>query len=584
MKISLISVVPSIHDYGMRTISACLKNAGHDIKLIFLLKEFHKKYSETTMNDLVKLTKGSDLAGISLMTNFWDHAIQVTQKLKNNYDFPILWGGIHPTIRPQECLDYADMVCVGEGEETVVELADKMQNKQNYYDVKGMWFNNKGKIIKNGLRGLPGTEEAAIKSLDQIPFQDYDYGSHFVLKGENIVKMDLKIYEQCDYIYQTLPSRGCPFGCTFCINDTLLQMYPHQKPIRKRSIDNVIMELQEVKKKLPFITKIQFNDDSSGLFSVDEIREFSKKYKEKIGLPLIYCGVVPAIFTRDKLSLLVDAGLVELGFGIEAAAKSTKKLYKRPHDNNRVADAIKMVNEYRGQVKADFDIILDNPWDTDEDLIETLMFLSKLPTPYILNLCSLVFYPETALYRKAKKEGLIKDDVKDVYGKYMFGCSNTYLNKLFRLLSDYSIIGIGISPIIMYILTRKITKKLYLHKFLRNVVRALLPFFRFIGQSTRRSTRLYVPGNTIEFGQGKGTYQSDLRVDENMGTTLEDFHSGAVDKFSDDEHVYTTHKKVVFYDGNHKGKTPLDWFERKFRKMKLMLKDRTSSRTSSRTS
>jgi len=112
MKISLISVVPSIHDYGMRTISACLKNAGHDVKLIFLLKEFHKKYSETTMNDLVKLTKGSDLAGISLMTNFWDHAIQVTQKLKNNYDFPILWGGIHPTIRPQECLDYADMVCV----------------------------------------------------------------------------------------------------------------------------------------------------------------------------------------------------------------------------------------------------------------------------------------------------------------------------------------------------------------------------------------------------------------------------------------------------------------------------------------
>ena len=581
MKISLIALDPSILNYGLRITSSVLKQAGHDVDLIFLVKEPCEKYSETTMNDLVKLTKGSDLAGISLMTNWFDNAIQITQKLRNNCDFPILWGGIHATIRPEESLDHADMVCIGEGEETIVELADKIQNKQYYHDVKGMGFDDKGKIIVNESRALPGSKNAAIiKSLDQIPFQDYDYRSHFILKGENIVKMDQKIMEQCTDTYQTQPTRGCPFGCTFCINDTLLQMYPHQKPIRKRSIDNVIMELQEVKKKLPFITKIQFNDDSSGLFSVDEIREFSKKYKEKIGLPLIYCGVVPAIFTRDKLSLLVDAGLVELGFGIEAAAKSTKKLYKRPHDNNRVADAIKMVNEYRGQVKADFDIILDNPWDTDEDLIETLMFLSKLPTPYILNLCSLVFYPETALYRKAKKEGLIKDDVKDVYGKYMFGCSNTYLNKLFRLLSDYSIIGIGISPIIMYILTRKITKKLYLHKFLRNVVRALLPFFRFIGQSTRRSTRLYVPGNTIEFGQGKGTYQSDLRVDENMGTTLEDFHSGAVDKFSDDEHVYTTHKKVVFYDGNHKGKTPLDWFERKFRKMKLMLKDRTSSRTS----
>jgi len=54
------------------------------------MKEFHKKYSETSMNNLVKLTKGSDLVGISLMTNWFDNAIQITQKLKNNYDFPIV--------------------------------------------------------------------------------------------------------------------------------------------------------------------------------------------------------------------------------------------------------------------------------------------------------------------------------------------------------------------------------------------------------------------------------------------------------------------------------------------------------------
>ena len=163
-------MVPVIHDYGLRTISACLKQAGHDVDLIFLLKEFHKKYSETAMNNLVKLTKGSDLAGISLMTNFFDNAIQVTQKLRNNYDFPILWGGIHPTIRPEESLNHADMVCIGESEETIVELADKIQNKQYYYDLKGMGFNDKGKKIVNPSRERPGSKKAAIiKSLDQIP-------------------------------------------------------------------------------------------------------------------------------------------------------------------------------------------------------------------------------------------------------------------------------------------------------------------------------------------------------------------------------------------------------------------------------
>ena len=90
MKITLISIYPDLRSFGIRIISACLKQEGHDVDLIFLLKDFTEKYAEKTMNDLVKLTKGSDLVGISLMTNWFDNAIQITQKLKNNYDFPIV--------------------------------------------------------------------------------------------------------------------------------------------------------------------------------------------------------------------------------------------------------------------------------------------------------------------------------------------------------------------------------------------------------------------------------------------------------------------------------------------------------------
>ena len=95
MKISMISMVPGIHNPGLRIISACLKQAGHDVNLFFLMKEYHKKYSETIMNNLVELTKESHMVEISVVTNFFDNAIQITQKLRNNYDFPILWGGIH---------------------------------------------------------------------------------------------------------------------------------------------------------------------------------------------------------------------------------------------------------------------------------------------------------------------------------------------------------------------------------------------------------------------------------------------------------------------------------------------------------
>ena len=60
MKISVITILPGIHDYGTRTISACLKQAGHDVELFFLMKEFHKKYLETAMKNLIKSTKRSD--------------------------------------------------------------------------------------------------------------------------------------------------------------------------------------------------------------------------------------------------------------------------------------------------------------------------------------------------------------------------------------------------------------------------------------------------------------------------------------------------------------------------------------------
>ena len=495
MKITLLSIFPDIQSYGIRTISACLKKEGHDVDLVFLQKDF-KTYAEKTLNDLIKLIKGSDLVGITLMTNFWDNAIQITEKIKKNYNIPVVWGGIHPTIRPDECLDHADMVCIGEGEETFIELTRKMKKGQNYHDTKGMGFRVNGKKINNGHRPLPGTDASMFKSLDQIPFQDHDYKSHFMLEGENIIKMNLEKLTQTRLLefYQTQPTRGCPFACTFCINNTYLKMYPHQKPIRLRSADNIIGELQEAKRNLPFVKIMLFEDDAFFLMSVKAMREFGKKYKELIRMPLVITGITPSTITREKLAILVDAGLVGARMGIQSAAEKTKELYKRPNSNLQVENAVKLVNEYRGHVKVFYDIILDSPWDTDDNLQETLMFLSKLPTPYQLSLLSLIFFPGTDIYRHAKRDGLIKDDVKDVYRKHFSGVKKTYLNDLFFVLQRYALVGVGISPIIMSFLTHKMTRKLHLHWISINIMKAFFPFFRTCGRKIRKSTLRYKTG------------------------------------------------------------------------------------------
>ena len=148
MKISLISIYPDVQSFGLRTISACLKKEGHDVDLFFLTREFRERYEEKTMNDLLNLTKKSDLVGISLMSNFWDNAIQITRKVKQNHNIPVVWGGTHPTVRPDECLDHADMVCIGESEEAMIELTRKMEKGEYYYNVKGMGFKtNEKKLI-----------------------------------------------------------------------------------------------------------------------------------------------------------------------------------------------------------------------------------------------------------------------------------------------------------------------------------------------------------------------------------------------------------------------------------------------------
>ena len=189
-------------------------------------------------------------------------------------------------------------------------------------------------------------------------------------------------------------------------------------------------------------------------------------------------GATPSTLKRDKLSVLVDAGLTEMRMGIQTAGEDTKVLYKRPHSNKEVMNAVEMVNDYKSKVSAYYDIILDSPWDTNKDAIETLMFLSKLPTPFKLNLFSLLFYPGTDLYRKAKADGIVKNDVDDIYRKHYHGCRPTYLNDLHFLLNEYVTINVGISPKIMSFLVNEKMRKLKLSFALYKILKIILPLFK----------------------------------------------------------------------------------------------------------
>ncbi|MFN7182515.1 MAG: cobalamin-dependent protein [Planctomycetota bacterium] len=131
---------------------------------------------------------------MSLFTNYFDNAIAITNKIKSELKVPIIWGGIHPTVKPYECLEYADIVCVGEGEYALVELVKSMNSGISFYDIPGLIFKKRENGSK-AVRNIPG-KSILVRDLDLLPFPDYNYDTHYILSGGKIQKMNKNLLEK----------------------------------------------------------------------------------------------------------------------------------------------------------------------------------------------------------------------------------------------------------------------------------------------------------------------------------------------------------------------------------------------------
>ncbi|UCG68043.1 MAG: B12-binding domain-containing radical SAM protein, partial [Thermoplasmata archaeon] len=427
MKITLISPYYDVASIGIRILSSCLKTAGHHTRMVFLpqvrggyLNDFLIEENEKTMNNLIELCSDSDLIGITLMTNYFFRVARLTQKLKRELSQPIIWGGIHPTIRPRECLQYADMICVGEGEISLVELCNCLEKGLDQSNIKGIWSRREGEIINNGTRSL-------IQDLDSVPYPDYTIDNSFILEKDYLVPMDYgrlhlsllrgMTIDDGKATYQVITSRGCPLNCSYCSNDILKRLHGKEKYLRCRSPENVIKELEDAINKMDFIRGIWISDDCFIYQPTEYLEKYIDLYKKKVNLPF-FCLGDPIHVTREKMNSLCDGGLKLMTMGLQSGSEKTKKLYKRNISNDKILETTKIINQFQAKMYPPmYDIIVDNPYESLEDQFETIKLISKIPRPYYLQLFSLSFFPETSLYKRAVKDGIITDDYKQIYNK-----------------------------------------------------------------------------------------------------------------------------------------------------------------------
>ena len=331
------------------------------------------------------------------------------------------------------------MVCLGEGEEAMLELVENMESGKSYFNTRNIWFRKGSDIVKNDPRNL-------IEDLDTLPFQDFDINTHYIVKNSHIVKMTEDLLY--DYMpiwrpetsvgYFAMVTRGCPYSCAYCFNHKFNTMYKGKgKIIRSRTFSNVISELAEILGKYKKFGTIHFVDDSFICnTNVNWPKEFCSSYKKNINLPFS-CLSTLAQVEEESFRLLVDAGLCYVQVGIQSGSERTLKLFNRHTNKQLFLDKLNIINKFKAQLMPIYDVILDNPYDTEQDLIDTIEFLIKIPKPFKLNLFSLTFLPGTPLYERAIKEGVISNGKTYIKNSSIFN-KWVYLNQLIFLIPSLS--------------------------------------------------------------------------------------------------------------------------------------------------
>jgi anaerobic magnesium-protoporphyrin IX monomethyl ester cyclase len=364
--------------------------------------------------------------GISMMAVEFERAVRMTRVLRqHNASIPVVWGGIHPTLAPESCLEHADFVCRGEGELFILDFARALANGETPGDIGSLCFRRNGHVVENPLYPL-------MPDLTAIPACEYVSQNGHVLHNDTITPLNTKTFRTYarygGTTYSIMSSRGCPFSCTYCCNNALAKLYG-SKSIRFREMSRVIDELREAVARYPFIEYINFQDDCFLARSDEQTEQFCHLYKSQVNHPFIVRSI-PKFITEDKIAALKSAGLAWISLGLQSGSdRVCREVYKRRSDKQdflRAARAIKQQD-----LAAFYDVILDNPFEGDDDIMETALTLIETPKPFYVQFFSLSFFPGTELRERAIDEKLIQGDEYQTKDYLLY--RKTPLNNLVRL-------------------------------------------------------------------------------------------------------------------------------------------------------
>ncbi len=375
---NFIVTVASTPPLGIVLLGTILQKHGVDVDLIAATADKDWNW----VREKIELSK-PDILGISILTPIAEAGFEMAKMAKEMLtNVFVVMGGPHATILPLETIgnEHVDAVCLGEGEETLIELVNNLNNLEG---VKGIYYKKDGEIKMNSPR-------PPIEDLDSIPFPNW-----FLLPT----------LEDCFKSAGTrrlpmLLSRGCPFNCSFC-QPTLRTMLG--KKMRFRSIENVVDEIEYLIDSYN-IKECRFEDDTFTINKnwvigiCDEIRE------RGIRIPWIANARADTV-TEEMLVWMKKAGCSDIEFGVESGSEYIRNsVLGKGLSTESIKQAFELCHKVGIETGAF--IMLGNPGETKETLQQSIKLIREIK-PHRISVYRTTPRPGTYLWDKTIEDGIL---------------------------------------------------------------------------------------------------------------------------------------------------------------------------------
>ena len=442
---------------GPAYLAASLRQAGHEARIVDGIGENPFQVTALFDNKVMALGLRSEeiveriaddttLIGISCMfSQDWPEVRRLIQMARRRFpNVPIVAGGEHITAAATFTLDSTpeiDVCVIGEGEETIVELADALDRGASFDGIPGLLLraapgNGSNLLARNGSTTRSTGARTRIRNLDDIPRPAWD-----LVPIDNYLDNGLGYGVDLGRSMPIIATRGCPYQCTFCSNPEMWTTRWYA-----RNPDQVLDEIQTYQERYG-ATNFDFYD-LTAIVKRTWIIEFTDRIRER---QMTFTWQLPSgtrseAIDEEVCRRLYESGCRNMSYAPESGSPEVLKRIKKVVKLDRLEASV--LSAVKNGLNVKLNIIMGFPSESRKELGETVRFLARMGRAGVHDMSISLFspYPGSELYHELRKSGRIPE-LSDEYFLSLcaykdFAQSISYTEGLSpRILNVYRVLG-----------------------------------------------------------------------------------------------------------------------------------------------